>query len=493
MKRGYLYILLLIAFFSFSYLHVDTFNVDAQHWMLRSSNFMSALLKLNFAKTFQDPKPGVPVMFLSGFFIEFFLRLYKLLFSFRPEFYTYDTFFYLNFVSRFPLVLLNLVFLYFSYRIVRVLFDEYVSLLYLILLGFQPFYIANSRFLHVDITLTVFMNMSFFLFLLFYEKGSKKLYLISSGVFAGLALLTKTQALFLFPMMGLITLLIFPRSFSGLWTCVKNFIIWIFTSIVCYLLFFPALWVNPVMYINKIFSEALFVANTGNTNIFPFLYYFQILRKDLSLVGLIISLIATFYCFFIGIRSRKDCFLYLSLFFFIFFYFLQMSIIKQKIDRYLLPMYPVLALCVSIFCLNNPFLKKIKYKTSLIVAFFLVQVAILAYYFPNYYSFVVKDFYDNKSGVMFPAVGKYINSQENPYELKVVTMTKVASLRPFVKGKVFGHEEDLPNNWSIDYLVTNDYWLERYGEPEFFESCFVEEKISFRGVPYWDIYRCNKN
>ena len=50
-------------------------------------------------KTYQNAKPGVTVMWLSGMGIESFLTLYNKIFGFRPLLYTVDTFPYIHFAA----------------------------------------------------------------------------------------------------------------------------------------------------------------------------------------------------------------------------------------------------------------------------------------------------------------------------------------------------------------------------------------------------------
>ena len=71
-------------------------------------------------------------------------------------------------------------------------------------------------------------------------------------------------------------------------------------------------------------------------------------------------------------------------------------------------------------------------------------------------------------------------------------MTKAYGLKPFFKGNVYGHEEQKPNDWTLQYLVTNDYWNSVYEVPTGFENCKLEKSIYFRNEKYWDIYNCTQ-
>lgn len=249
--KPFLLVISLISLLSLYRLGTDMFNEDAHLWLDRSVSFTRALVKGDLQGTFQDPKPGVPVMFLTGTSVEGLLRLYEYKFGFRPLFYTYDTFSYINFAAKLPLVALNIAFLIVFYFIVKKLFNDNVGLLATGILGFQPFYLANSRFLHVDSTLTIFMNLSFLLYVYGFHTKQKK-WVILSAVAAGLALLTKTQALFLFPLMALIAFMHFMFVHKKLKDNLHFFGVWIAGTILTYFVTFPAFGLMELKHLLKL-------------------------------------------------------------------------------------------------------------------------------------------------------------------------------------------------------------------------------------------------
>lgn len=238
-------------------------------------------------------------------------------------------------------------------------------------------------------------------------------------------------------------------------------------------------------------NEAFFVASTGNTSVQPFYYYFILLTKDISIVGVLLLLVSLIFLLFQARTNSNKRFLYLSLVSFILFYFVQMSIVKQKVDRYLLPMYPVSAISISAFLLLNNFVHSEKVKRAIMISMLTLSFGIAVAYSPHYYAYAVKSYKDNYSAALFSEAAEYINSQPDPYEAKVIVMTKTESLRPFIKGKTFGHEEAFPKDWSVNYVVTNDYWLNQYGKPKYFDKCNKVHSVEFRSTPYWDVYECN--
>jgi hypothetical protein len=485
-----LLVLTLITALSLYRLGTDMFNEDAHLWLERSVAFTNALLKGDLKGTYQDPKPGVPVMLLSGASVETFLRLYEYKFGFRPLFYTYDTFCYINFAAKIPLVTLNIAFIVSMYLLVKKLFTEKIALLATVILGFQPFYLANSRFLHVDSTLTIFMNLSFLLYLYGIQSKQRTITFLSA-ITAGLALLTKTQALFLFPLMALITLLHFVLVHKNVKDNIHFFVIWVGSTFVAYFILFPAFWVNGIETFTNIMKEAFFVASTGNTSVQPFFHYFSLLTKDISFVGLMLLLTSIFFLIAKAYKEQEKRFIYISIVSFIFFYFIQMSIVKQKVDRYMLPLYPISAISISIFLLSNKFVQNEKLKNKIMAVVLALSFTVAAAYSPHYYAYAVKSYEDNYSAALFSEAARYINNKDDPYEAKVVSMTKTESLRPFIKGKTFGHEEAFPKDWRVNYVVTNDYWLTKYGKPKYFNKCNKVHVVAYRKTAFWDVYECN--
>jgi Gpi18-like mannosyltransferase len=475
-------IILCASFFSFYKLGSTIMNVDAQHWYSRSQQFVNSLNKLNFQGTYQDPKPGVTVMWLSGLSLECFLTLYNWKYGFRPFLYTSDTFPLIQFSAIAPLVILNLASLIVFAYIGKELFGKRVTLISLVLISLHPFYLGNSRFLHVDITLSVFMSLAYLSSLL-WNKNKNIKSLVASAIFFALALLTKTQAIILFPLISV--LFISNRKY-------KDYLIWIFIVCVTFFIIFPAMWVEPTKVLTNIYSEAFHVAQTGNTSRQESLYYFTSLPKIYSLPLFLLS-IAGMIITTIGVikqtnQKNSHQISLVGVTVFIVMYLLVMCLVKQKIDRYMLPLFPFLVIqsANAILLIG----KKISYSYLLLGTFLLVLINTI-YYAPYYEVFGMDSMKTNYYGSLYNEVGKYLNSKEKPANQRVVAMTKAYSLKPFIKGKVFGHEESEAKNGKIDYLVTNNYWLEKYGKPSFFDLCNLEKTIELKGQVFWNIYKCD--
>jgi hypothetical protein len=167
-----------------------------------------------------------------------------------------------------------------------------------------------------------------------------------------------------------------------------------------------------------------------------------------------------------------------------FIYFLEISVVKQKIDRYLLPAFPFVFIGCSIF------LSQFKYADIIAGISALVLVGVLIYYAPNYPIFGCGD-YECTYGYMFKEVGDYINANTNRKHPNVVTMTKVNSLKPFINGNTFtGEIGTIPSGLKVDYLVTNASFIKTRGIPNVLSNCSFLHRVYFHNVTFYDIYSC---
>ncbi|MGD8996926.1 MAG: glycosyltransferase family 39 protein, partial [Anaerolineae bacterium] len=126
------------------------------------------------------------------------------------------------------------------------------------LLALDPFHLTHSKMIHVDGLLTVFMFLAA-LFLIAYVREKKWLYLTSSGIFTGLALLTKSPSLFLIPYAVLVLSwhailgegrAHADRSGFRVWMgqlpgVSRDLVAWTCVAMCVFLLLWPAMWVKP--------------------------------------------------------------------------------------------------------------------------------------------------------------------------------------------------------------------------------------------------------
>lgn len=478
----------LIAFFAFYRLGRASINNDAHFWYSRTAEFMEQIRDRDWEETLQNPKPGVTVHWLSGLSLQAVLSLYEWRYGFRPEIWTVDTFWIVHTASVGPLVAVSLGFVLVYYVVISRLFSREAAFYSVLLFGLQPFYLGLSRNYHADSTVTAFMGISALLLLLFLREVRWR-WLALSGVSAGLALLSKSAAIFLLPYFGLALLVdgFFNRRAIGFYF--KIALLWLFLLSLTFVALLPDMWVEPLENLRVIFvNEGLFLARVGRDGadsagfLAGLTDYFEPLWRDLTPVMFGLSFAGLGLLL---IKKKKSATEWLLLAYPL-FYFLQMSLVAQKMDRYLLPLVPFLAFFGGLFLvkLEEIFSNHKKYFILVVLA---LNLSFVLYYFPNYLLYPSIRGKDQFGCSLCSDVGDYLNSRENSADLKIViTSNKKHRLRPFVKGKIYTLNEDLPNGWTPEYLVSAAH----EEVPEGYSYCHLEKEVGFRGTPYWKIFRC---
>ena len=354
-------IFLLSSLFSFYRIGSSVMNVDGERWYLRTSNFIKNIKKLDFKGTYQNSKPGVTVMWLSGISSEIFNTIFENKFNYRPDFFAYDKFSLVFTSYVLPLVLLNLITGVIFYFLIYKLFNNHkIAILSYTLYSLHPYILGMSRFLHVDSVMSNFVMLSYLAFQLYQKNNRNTKMLIISGFLYGLSILTKSQAIVVLPIFILSRFIyvLFNNNYIskkpsekfvtiGKILISKQFILplvlFILSAFLSFIIFFPAVWVSPVETFKKVFLEALYVARTGRSqdNIVPFYYYFFLIRHTLSIAAAFWFLVSVVFLFFKrDIIDKNTKINILNILIFPAFYFIGVSFSVQKIDRYLLPIIP---------------------------------------------------------------------------------------------------------------------------------------------------------
>lgn len=329
-----------------------TINPDAVNWHYRSEQFVNALKSFNFGSTYQHYHPGVTLMWIMGPAVEILKQLSPV-----DRVYNMTNFLAFHFVSKYALSSVQLVLTFILFYALNLLYKRNIAFFAVLLLTFEPFFLGNSRLLHMDVLLALFL----FIGLIFAYVGinfKNILYLLLGGVFLALAFLTKSIAVgaFIF-VLGYLFLLFIFKSYS-----VKEFLKFLFTFIVIYsvtyFLMFPAMWVSPIQTLSTIFSEASRIGlRNGHEQIYfgnftqdpGFTFYFVVLLLKISLFTVVGVLMFVYSKFKSQIKLKlnildiiKSPLFYLSIFYI--GYFTIMTISSKKLDRYMIPLFPYISL-----------------------------------------------------------------------------------------------------------------------------------------------------
>lgn len=334
------------------FLGYDEINPDAVNWHFRSEQFVVGLKSGDFLKTYQHYHPGVTLMWLMGAPIEIYRQINP-----HDRVYTEDNFLVQHQTAKYSIIAAQLVLSIVLILALKNILGLKKSLLAVSIFSFEPFFLGNSRLLHMDVLLSLFIILSLTYAYKYYMQRSVT-YAFVSGVFAGLAFLTKSVGLLIVGVTAITELAILlkeKRSTTHLW-------VFLLSSFVTIFIFFPALWARPQFVLSDIYNEGLRIGTRrGHEQVIlgdqtdaagPIFYPLVMALKTSPLIWLGIGM----FLWQVTRNHRryqkveKMLLLYLAVFYLI--YFLGMSVASKKIDRYMLPLYPLLGLISSISILE---------------------------------------------------------------------------------------------------------------------------------------------
>ncbi len=405
-------------------LALDRFVTADEHaWLARSGNFYRALSRGDLAATFQRHHPGVTTTWagMAGY-----LTTYPAYAKEAPAYYGYlteEVEAFLRSQGHDPLQVLAAgrafvalavtLSLLVAYWLAIGLLGFWPATLGFALIATAPFHIAHSRLLHLDGLVSSFMFLAIVAFVAYAQKPRWSVLMIS-GIAAGLAWLTRSPSLFLLPYSAVIGLMAIAWREPGaearrtLWRMLKAGIIWAVVGVLCYVLLWPSMWINPVGSIQDVLSAATEYATEGhlkpiffNGNVIagdPGLSFYPITwlwrTTPLVLLGLAAA-IAVAVARAAPLDKYTTRFTVASLVLYAVGFTLFMSLGAKKFDRYLLPVYPALALVagMGITGLGEWLLRLVSdavarcIMPALLAIVLVVQVILILPTFPYYLSY----------------------------------------------------------------------------------------------------------
>lgn len=438
---------------------------------------------MDFDKTVQKYHPGVTLMWVGTLAIKA-QGLYCGVVQSCPNEATdpMGAIFNLHLFQKLGIVFaLGLTFTFMFYPL-RKLFGGRYALVALSLLAFEPFYYSLSRVIHLEALMTAFMLASFVWLFYTLEKAgedggrTRKYELVISGVFAGLAVLTKSSALFVVPFSLLAILFLKKPDVKGV---AKLFSIWLLSVVATYFILWPAMWVHPLQTLDYVFIRGVKEVGVegGHEQIFlgrltedpgPF-YYFVVMALKFSpilVTGILLFgfLVKRVTKDFNERRSKK--FVALALLFSV-GYLLEIFIPSKKLDRYILPTLGSLALIAGFlytwvmgkFCalfVAGPGPARAGRptpQTAQKLAPITLFLAVVAYQSlsltPDYFSYYNPLFGGLAKGV-YALEPKWIIGQHQVANYFVVLMKK-QNLEPFRQGQSINNQKDLSHKLIVAF------------------------------------------
>ncbi|MFH0929927.1 MAG: glycosyltransferase family 39 protein [Candidatus Moraniibacteriota bacterium] len=264
-----LFFVIVVSSFFFGFSRLKNFSgVDEPYWSYgRVPTFWTAVKKMKWKNTNICDKPGVPLAIVSGAGLPFIDGNPKDLKSLRYEPKTPEQIKEIRdvyFKLRFPVFLFTLAMLPVFYWLIKKLLGKNTARFSLLFIGLSPVLLGISLIINSDAILwilTALSTLSFFVFL----KNSEKKYLILSGFFLGLSVITKYVANILFVYFFLVFFLeyIFHAHKSVaigkyLKQALGNYILLFLTATATAFVFFPATWVKFSVLINATVGNDVF-------------------------------------------------------------------------------------------------------------------------------------------------------------------------------------------------------------------------------------------
>jgi hypothetical protein len=520
--------------------------VDEANWLARSANFYKALGRGQFANTFQSEHPGVAVMWAGT--AGHLWRFPDYLFTSGGQIDRYrhpgllqqtgHSFLELLVAGEIVVVLINTVALVLALIFARRILGPLPAFIGFLLIAFDPFHTALSRFLHPDGLLSSLLLLALLAFLSFLHRH-KVSDLLVSGAAAGLSWLTKSPGLFLAPAVVLISAIDAwrnrPPHKAGhlrwqLWQFAWPLLVWGLAALAIFVALWPAMWVDPVGTVSRVVVEAMKYASEGHSSqtffngqlypdgqiTTPIFYPISYLWRSTPVV--LLGIVAACVAFIskreplTSLRTRRAT---MGLVLFVLVFTVLQNVGTKKFDRYLLPVFPPLDLVAAVgwvavvaWLRSRRLVPFRRFAPYLLVGASLVLQAIgTLRTYPYYLSYYNPLLGGSARAPEVMAIGwgegldqaaNYLNEKPNAHNLQVLTWHET-SLYPFFSGTTWSipgrstiSDEGLQWMLSLHYAVIYaNEWQRRLPEEllDYLAQKTPEHTIWINGLEYVRVYK----
>jgi 4-amino-4-deoxy-L-arabinose transferase-like glycosyltransferase len=508
---------------------LDRFVTADEHaWLARSGNFYYALAHGDWAGTFQRHHPGVTVTWagLVGYLFTYpgyaadapgqFGWLTEEIEPFlRSQGHDPVT---ILAAGRAVIVVLITLTLAACFVLARRLLGGWAAFLGMALIAFAPFHIAHSRFLHLDGLVSSFMLLAVLAWIDHLTSGSRWT-LALTAIAAGLAWLTRSPALFLIPLFGLLALLHIWRAPDHPWRLtLRSLIIGGISALALFVLLWPSMWVDPVGSLRQVLTAAGDYAAEGHLkptffagNIYagdPGFWFYPVTylwrTTPITWIGLILALTGLILRVPpLDNRRVRDTVGALLIYALGFMFF--MNIGAKKFDRYLLPSYLPMELIAGVgwtVALNLASRRGAKKGTlrylplaagSVVVAQALFALPTFPYYL-TYYNPMLGGAARAPEVMMIgwgegaDEAGRYLDAKDDAARLRVASGYTNGPLSYFFRGQTlpltFWHDAD----YAAVFVQDWQRQLPSRKSAAYFQQLTPERTITLDGLEYAHLY-----
>lgn len=479
-------------------LNFDTINPDGVNWHGRSEQFVVGLKMGQLERTYQHYQPGVTLMWLVGPTVEILKQLNGDLI------YDQETFLLFDLYAKIAIVIaqlgISILGIYLLSRIIG--FEK--SILTFSIFSLEPFFLANSRLLHLDVLLSLLLFLGLICsYLAITEKNNR--WAIASGIFFGLSILTKSVGIggMLFAA-GIGGLYVFKQS--GIKEAVRYSITLLLISMVTFVVLFPAMWVdawNVILYmydgiervgVRKGHNQIVLGNATRDGGIIFYPLVFLVKSSPFLLAGILL--------FLAKLKKipgdLKRLVLYMGIFFL--GYFIVMTISTKKIDRYFIPVYPYFGMLVALlFDEIKKAWKNVIVRVSVLMLFIFSMIYPIFSLYPYYFTYtnplLGSPMFVHKNIIAQKPFGVGIVELKNLIIEKYGTSEELPSLGFYDKkpmaaiykgSRIFDVELDGTKRYDVLVLGVNEEIPTKVLESEFkFNLDYI---VKINGLDYWYLY-----
>jgi hypothetical protein len=281
MKRTYwndilIYLGLILIIAPPFFIGIDKFvTTDEPTWLRNGGNFYYALGQRDFQKTYSSIyiHPGITTdEIVASVFLVVFPE-YRGVGTYFPGDAEQEKFLLqhgirpLNILAyarslQLGIILISLIILFYLLR--RLIGTEF-AFICIFLISYDPCYLGNARLLNHEAMMSIFMLLSVLFWGVYLFKDGKAIFLILSGAFAAIAILSKSPAIFLFPfalvILGIRTIIDWrarkKRLIKLLGIASLKFLCWSGILNFVHMALWPARWVEPLGTLKSLFLDTL--------------------------------------------------------------------------------------------------------------------------------------------------------------------------------------------------------------------------------------------
>ena len=273
-RKNYFPISLFLVAFILRIVQVEVpINTDEVLWLKRGAAFMDNVIQGDFARTYLRHHPGVTNMWVIGTGWAIVNTLGSILSQFgREGLVCGDTncLFSAWAIIRILQALVTSFCAVGIFILAKRLFELPIAIVATSLLVLEPFFLAYQRFITTDALQVNFSFLALLAFLIYLKGGEKYRWLIASGIFMGLAILSKIPAVFVAFSIPIWVVLvetgIWERDFlkRGWLKQVLALTFWGAIAGLTVFAIWPALWVSPWETIQTLVNGLISESNRGN-------------------------------------------------------------------------------------------------------------------------------------------------------------------------------------------------------------------------------------